>query len=33
MDFSWTEEDELLRETVRRYATERLAGDYARWEK
>jgi cyclohexanecarboxyl-CoA dehydrogenase len=32
MDFSWSEEDELLRETVRRYATERLAGDYARWE-
>src|SRR3954465_8291521 len=32
MDFSWREEDELLRETVRRYATERLAPDYARWE-
>jgi cyclohexanecarboxyl-CoA dehydrogenase len=32
MDFSWQEEDELLRETVRRYATERLAPDYARWE-
>ena len=33
MDFSWQEEDELLRDTVRRYATERLAPDYARWEK
>src|SRR3954465_15391210 len=33
MDFSWSEEDELLRETVRRYATERLAPDYARWER
>ena len=32
MDFSWREEDEMLRETVRRYATERLAPDYARWE-
>ncbi|MGH9008990.1 MAG: acyl-CoA dehydrogenase family protein, partial [Acidimicrobiia bacterium] len=32
MDFSWREEDELLRDTVRRYATERLAPDYARWE-
>src|SRR5947208_17165468 len=32
MDFSWQEEDELLRDTVRRYATERLAPDYARWE-
>ncbi len=32
MDFSWREEDELLRETVRRYATERLAPDYGRWE-
>jgi len=32
MDFSFSEEDELLRETVRRYATERLAPDYARWE-
>lgn len=32
MDFSWREEDELLRETVRRYAMERLAPDYARWE-
>jgi len=33
MDFSFEEEDELLRETVRRYATERLAPDYSRWEK
>src|SRR5581483_5788796 len=33
MDFSWSEEDELLRETVRRYATERLAPDYSRWER
>ncbi len=33
MDFSWREEDELLRDTVRRYATERLAPDYARWER
>ena len=33
MDFSWQEEDELLRETVRRYAAERLAPDYARWER
>jgi len=33
MDFSWNDEDELLRETVRRYATERLAPDYARWER
>src|SRR5918999_2329933 len=32
MDFSWREEDELLRDTVRRYATERVAPDYARWE-
>ena len=32
MDFSWREEDEMLRETVRRYATDRLAPDYARWE-
>jgi cyclohexanecarboxyl-CoA dehydrogenase len=32
MDFSFEEEDELLRETIRRYATERLAPDYARWE-
>jgi cyclohexanecarboxyl-CoA dehydrogenase len=32
MDFSWREEDDLFRETVRRYATERLAPDYARWE-
>jgi len=32
LDFSFSEEDELLRETVRRYATERLAPDYARWE-
>jgi cyclohexanecarboxyl-CoA dehydrogenase len=32
MDFSWREEDELLRETVRRYALERLAPDYPRWE-
>ena len=32
MDFSFSEEDELLRETVRRYATARLAPDYARWE-
>jgi len=32
MDFSWREEDELLRDSVRRYATERLAPDYARWE-
>jgi cyclohexanecarboxyl-CoA dehydrogenase len=32
MDFSWREEDELLRETVRRYAAERLAPDYPRWE-
>lgn len=32
MDFSWREEHELLRDTVRRYATERLAPDYARWE-
>jgi cyclohexanecarboxyl-CoA dehydrogenase len=32
MDFTWREEDELLRETVRRYSTERLAPDYARWE-
>ena len=33
MDFSWSDEEELLRETVRRYATERLAPDYARWER
>jgi cyclohexanecarboxyl-CoA dehydrogenase len=32
MDFSWREEDELLRDTVRRYASERLAPDYSRWE-
>src|ERR1041384_6487207 len=32
MDFSGRKEDELLRETVRRYSTERLAPDYARWE-
>jgi cyclohexanecarboxyl-CoA dehydrogenase len=32
MDFSWREQDELLRDTVRRYAAERLAPDYARWE-
>jgi cyclohexanecarboxyl-CoA dehydrogenase len=32
MDFSWREEDEILRETVRRYAAERLAPDYPRWE-
>ena len=32
MDFSFSEEDELFRETVRRYAAERLAPDYARWE-
>jgi len=32
MDFSWKEEDELLRDAVRRYAGERLAPDYARWE-
>jgi cyclohexanecarboxyl-CoA dehydrogenase len=32
MDFSWHEDEELLRETVRRYATERLAPDYPRWE-
>jgi cyclohexanecarboxyl-CoA dehydrogenase len=32
MDFSFSDEQELLRETVRRYATERLAPDYARWE-
>ena len=32
MDFSWRAEDEMLRETVRRYAMERLAPDYARWE-
>ena len=33
MDFSFSEEDELFRETVRRYAAERLAPDYARWER
>lgn len=33
MDFSWREEDELFRDAVRRYATERLAPDFARWEK
>jgi cyclohexanecarboxyl-CoA dehydrogenase len=32
MNFSWHEEDELLRDVVRRYAAERLAPDYARWE-
>ncbi len=32
LDFSFSDEDDLLRETVRRYATERLAPDYARWE-
>ena len=32
MDFSWREEDELLRDTVRRYAAEQVAPDYARWE-
>jgi cyclohexanecarboxyl-CoA dehydrogenase len=32
LDFSFTQEDELLRDTVWRYATERLAPDYARWE-
>ena len=32
MDFSWSDEQQLLRETVRRYATERLAPDYSRWE-
>src|SRR5213078_1949094 len=32
MDFSFGDDDELLRATVRRFATDRLAGDYARWE-
>jgi cyclohexanecarboxyl-CoA dehydrogenase len=32
LDFSFSDEHELLRDTVRRYATERLAPDYARWE-
>jgi cyclohexanecarboxyl-CoA dehydrogenase len=32
MDFTFSEDDELFRETVRRYAAERLAPDYARWE-
>ena len=33
MDFSWREEDELFRDAVRRYSAERLAPDFARWEK
>ena len=32
MNFTFSDEDELLRDTVRRYATERLAPDYPRWE-
>jgi cyclohexanecarboxyl-CoA dehydrogenase len=32
MDFTWREEDELFRDTVRRYALERLAPDFSRWE-